>query len=70
MILFSALHWNYYLVLGRITQVLLDIEVHYHWAMGVLLGGFHPPELDPCPRARIEPATIRSSVDNSDHLTN
>ena len=64
MILFSALHWNYYPVLGRVTQVLLDILAHYPWAMGMLLGDVHPSELErldkPCARARIELATTRS----------
>ena len=44
MILFSALHWNYYPVLWRVTQVLLDISAHYPWAMGVLLGDVHLSE--------------------------
>ena len=74
MIPFSALHWNYYPVLWRVPQVLLDISAHYPWAMGMLLGNVHPSELErldkPCVRAGIELATIRSSVDNSDHSAN
>ena len=54
--------------------MLQDIIAHYPWAMGVLLGDVHPSELErldkPFARARIELATIRSSVDNSDHLAN
>ena len=46
MILFSALHWNYYPVLWRVTQVLLDISAHYPWTMGMLLGDIHPSELE------------------------
>ena len=41
--------------------------------MGVLLGDVHPSELESldklCASVRIEHATIRSSVDNSDHST-
>ena len=51
-------------VLGRVTQVLLDILAYYHWTMAVLLGDFHPSELErldkPCGRAILELATIRS----------
>ena len=51
--------------------MLLDISAHYPWAMGVLLGDVHPSELErldkPCARVRIELATVKSSVDNSDH---
>ena len=62
------------LAIWRVTQVLLDILAHYPWAMGVLLGDVHPSELERldkhCTRARIELATIRSPVDNSDHSAN
>ena len=54
--------------------MLLDISAHHNWAMDVLLGDVHPSELErfdkPCARARFELATIRSSVDNSDHSVN
>ena len=54
--------------------MLLDISAHNPWAMGVLLGDVHPSELEifdkPCARARVELATIRSSVDNSNHPAN
>ena len=54
--------------------MLLDISAQYLWAMGVLPGDVHPSELErldkPCARARIELATIRLSVDNSDHSVN
>ena len=54
--------------------MLLDILAHYPWAMGVLLGGAHHSEQErldkPCARVRIELATIKSSVDNSDHSAN
>ena len=54
--------------------MLLDLQAHYPWAMGVLLGDDHPSELETLDklsaRATIELATTKSSVDNSDHLVN
>ena len=42
--------------------------------MGEVPGDLHPSEMErldkPCTRARIELATIRSSVENSDHSAN
>ena len=41
-----------------------NILAYYHWAMVVLIGDFHPSELErldkPCGKARLELATIRS----------
>ena len=61
-------------VLWRVTQVPLDTLAHYPFAMGLLLGDFHISELErldkPCGKVRIEPAAIRSSVDNYGHWAN
>ena len=52
--------------------MLLDILAHYPWAAGVPLDDVQPSELGrldmPYARARIELATIRSSVDNSEEV--
>ena len=60
--------------LGKVTQVQLNISTHYLWDMGVLLGDVHISEqerLDKlCATVRIEPTTIRSSFNNSNHSAN